>query len=144
MSQQLDFIINRFGIFVIDLFLCIKIKFANNFKVRMLQGKMAEEYAQQEYTGQQFFSDINTRLRDLEERQRILKDRMVLVSESLIREKEKSFNEAQEMKKVVAVLKEDNGRMKEMLKRIAEKIDKTARNEDLMLLQRQFDLFRKE
>ena len=52
-----------------------------------------------QYSGQDFFADINTRIRDLEEKQRILKDRMVLVGEGLINEREKSFNEIQEMKK---------------------------------------------
>ena len=112
-----------------------------DFKLRVLKKEMGDDYSQQ-YEGQQFFSDVNTRIRDLEDKQRILKDRMVLVGESLIKEREKSFEDIQELKKVVLVLKEDIENLKDMIKRIIEKLDKTARGEDLLILQRQFDLFR--
>jgi len=95
-----------------------------------------------EYSGQDFFADINTRIRDLEEKQRILKDRMVLVGGGLISEREKSFNEIQEMKRIVVRLKEENVRIKELLQRVMEKVDKSVGEEDLMILQRQFDILR--
>jgi hypothetical protein len=107
----------------------------------MLSIFMGEEYSNQ-YAEQQFFTDINTRIRDIEEKQRILKDRMILVSESLIKEREKSFTDINEMKKTVALLLEENKRIKEILKSVGEKLNSTARAEDLMILQRQFDLFR--
>lgn len=92
--------------------------------------------------GDRFFADINTRIRDLEEKQRLLKDRMRLISESFVKERDKNFNEMQEIKKVVEVLKSDSQRMKEILLRIGESVNKSARKEELMILQRQFDLFR--
>ena len=92
--------------------------------------------------GQQFFSDMNTRLRDLEEKQRILKDRILLIGESLIREREKNFVEIQDMKKVIIKVQEENLRLKEFVHRITEHLSNAARKEDLMILQRQFDLFR--
>ncbi|MBS3072140.1 hypothetical protein J4408_04075 [Candidatus Pacearchaeota archaeon] len=92
--------------------------------------------------GQQFFSDMNTRLRDLEEKQRILKDRILLIGESLIREREKNFVEIQDMKKVIIKVQEENLRLKEFVQRITEHLSNAARKEDLMILQRQFDLFR--
>ena len=101
---------------------------------------MVDEYGQ-DYGGR-FFSDINTRIRDLEEKQRILKDRMLLTSESFVKEREKNFDEIQEMKKVVERLKGENERLKEILLRISEGVDKSARKEELMILQRQFNLFR--
>jgi adenine C2-methylase RlmN of 23S rRNA A2503 and tRNA A37 len=94
------------------------------------------------YSGQQFFTDVNVRIRDLEDKQRILKDRMVLVGDSLIREREKSFREIQELKKIVVRLVEDNRRMKDILKRVGERVEIGARKEELNILQRQFDLFR--
>lgn len=96
-----------------------------------------------QYSGQDFFADINTRIRDLEEKQRILKDRMVLIGEGLINERDKSFSEIQEMKKIVVKLKEENIRIKELLERIMEKVNKTAGAEELMILQRQLDILRK-
>lgn len=103
---------------------------------------MAEEFAQ-DY-GDRFFTDVNTRIRDLEEKQRLLKDRMLLISESFVKEREKNFNELQEMKKIVELLREENKRMKEILLRIGEGVDRAARKEELMILQRQFDLFRED
>src|SRR3989344_8618103 len=101
---------------------------------------MAGEMMQ--YSGQDLFADINTRIRDLEEKQRILKDRMVLVGEGLINERNKNFNETQEMKKIVVKLRDENVRIKELLQRIMEKVNKTAGAEELMILQRQFDIIR--
>jgi hypothetical protein len=101
---------------------------------------MADEFGQ-EY-GDRFFTDVNTRIRDLEEKQRLLKDRMLLISESFVKEREKNFNEIQDMKKVVELLRAENKRLKEILLRISEGVDKSARKEELMILQRQFDLFR--
>ncbi|MBU0760890.1 MAG: hypothetical protein KJ600_02305 [Nanoarchaeota archaeon] len=105
---------------------------------------MVEEFSQEAYGGDRFFSDINTRIRDLEEKHRLLKDRMLLISDSFVKEREKNFNEIQEMKKVVGVLMEQNKRLKEILLRISEGVDKSARKEELMILQRQFDLFRED
>jgi len=113
------------------------------FKLQMLLKIMAEDYSEQ-YSGQQFFAEINMRIRDLEEKQRILKERVMLIGESLIKEREKSFGEIQEMKKIVDDLREENIKVKDMLRKILSKIDKTARTEDVMILQRQFDLFRSE
>lgn len=104
---------------------------------------MADEMGGDAY-GDRFFSEINTRIRDLEEKQRIQRDKMLLISESFVKERDKNFEEIQEMKKVVTRLNEENKRIKEVLFKIGESIDKSARREELMILQRQFDLFRKD
>ena len=101
---------------------------------------MAEEFGQG--YEDRYFTDINTRIRDLEEKQRLLKDRMLLISESFVKERDKNFEEIQDMKKIVETLKHDNERLKEILMRISEGVDKAARKEELMILQRQFDMFR--
>jgi hypothetical protein len=89
-----------------------------------------------------FFSDLNTRIRDLEEKQRLMKDRVLLISDSFVKERDKNFNEIQEMKGFVEILKEENIRLKELLMRMTELVNRAARKEELMILQRQFDLFR--
>jgi len=99
---------------------------------------------EQDYSGQQFFLDINTRIRDLEERQKIIQDRTLLIGKSLIEEREKSFLEIQNMKKTLFQVKEDVLRSKEIIQRMAEQLSDTAKREELMILQRQFDLFREE
>ena len=102
---------------------------------------MAQEYDNQDAWGR-FFSDINTRIRDLEEKQRLLKDKLLLVGDGFVKERDRNFQDIQELKKVVVKLEEDNKRLKDLLMRISELIDKTARKEELSILQRQFDLFR--
>lgn len=97
----------------------------------------------EEYSGQQFISDMNVRMRDSEEKQRLLRDRVMLLGQNLIEEREKNFKEIQMIKREVMVLKEDTRKMKETLQRIGEQVDGLAKKEDLMILQRQFDLFRK-
>jgi len=104
---------------------------------------MVDEYGQQGY-GDRFFVEINTRIRDLEEKQRLLKDRMILISESFVREREKNFDEIQEMKKAVERLKNENQRLRELVLRVGEGVNKAARREELMILQRQFNLFRED
>lgn len=99
---------------------------------------MPEEYAQPEVQ-----NEGTTRLRDLEEKQRLLKDRILLIGKSLIDERDKNFAEMQEMKKSIIILKEETARIKELLERITEQLTTTARKEELLILQHQFDLFRK-
>ncbi len=98
----------------------------------------------EEYPAQSAFSDIGARLRDLEDRQQLLKDRILLIGKSLIEEREKSSDEIRELKKSHMLIKEENLRMKELLSHVAEQLDVSARKEELMILQRQFDLFRKQ
>ena len=98
---------------------------------------------EEEYAAQDLFQDVNTRLRDLQERNQLLKDRILLVGKSMIEERERFSSELQTLKKNIFVLTEDNARLKELLQRIAEQLPLSARKEELMILQRQFDLFRR-
>jgi len=102
---------------------------------------MVGETEQQSY-GERFFSDLNTRLRDLEEKQRLLRDKMLLVTKGFVREREKNFKEVQDFRRDIEKLKMENERFKEIFLRIGEAVDRAARKEDLTILQRQFDLFR--
>jgi hypothetical protein len=103
--------------------------------------KMVEEFGQQD-AGERFFTDLNTRIRDLEEKQRLVKDRMMLISESFVKERDKNFEEIQDMKRMMEKIRLENDRLKELLLRVSEIIDSSARKEELMILQRQFDMFR--
>src|SRR3989344_4310491 len=98
---------------------------------------MVESYAKQPSL------DSNIRIRDLEERDRLLRDRVLLLGQSLIEERDKSFKEIQEIKSSLIVLREETNRLKELMQRMAEQITQIARKEELIILQRQFDLFRK-
>jgi len=91
---------------------------------------------------QQIYAEIGARIRDLEDKQRLLKDRTLLIGQSLIDERDKTFKEIQDMKKDVIKLKDENARLKDFVQRMSEQIGNMARKEELMILQRQFDLFR--
>jgi len=95
------------------------------------------------YQEQQPSMDINLRLRDLEEKNSLLRDRVMLLSQSLIEEKDKNFKVMQEMKSTLIKTREEVNRLKELMQRMAEQITSMARKEELMILQRQFDLLRK-
>jgi len=99
---------------------------------------MAEAYQEQASS-----FDLNVRIRDLEEKNRLLRDRVLLLGQSVVEERDKSFKDIQEMKSSMIKMKEDLNRLKELMQRMAEQIAQTARKEELMILQRQMDLFRK-
>lgn len=95
----------------------------------------------------QYYADYpmqGSQLRDIEEKQNLLKDRILLIGNSLVDEKDKTFSKLQDLKKEVMSLKEDVSKIKSFIQRLSEQIDNMARKEDLMILQRQFDLFREK
>lgn len=96
-----------------------------------------------EYSSQ-FSSDSTGKIRDLEERLRLLKDRLILLGQTHIDERERTFSEIQELKKTAIVLKQENLRIQELLKRVTEQLNDVTRKEDLAILQRQFNIFRKD
>jgi hypothetical protein len=98
---------------------------------------MAEEVYQEQPS-----PDITPRLRDFEQKQSLLRERVLLLGQTVIDERDKTFSEVQELKSAVMKLKEETLRMKEVLQRITEQLSGLARKEELMILQRQFDLFR--
>lgn len=81
-------------------------------------------------------------LRDLEEKVKLLRDRVLLLGQTIIEQRESTFLQLQEFKKTLEILKQENLRMKEFLQRISEQLSNTARKEEVMILQRQLDLFR--
>lgn len=93
---------------------------------------------------QDAYPEVASRLRDLEEKNRLLKDRLLLIGKSIIDGRENMFLEMQDMKKSLVILQEENARFKELIQRMVEQLNASARKEELMILQRQFDLFRKE
>lgn len=100
---------------------------------------MEEEYAAQT---QDVLQEIGMRLHDIEERQRLLKDRILLIGKTVIEEREKRSASLLTLQKDLLALTEDNTRLKDLVQRMAEQLNQTARKEELSMLQRQFALFR--
>lgn len=91
---------------------------------------------------QQYFSDIGSRVRDIEEKHKLLKERTLLIGQSLVEERQETFAQMQELKKIVLKLQEENLKIKELMQRAMEQLSAMARKEELMILQRQFDIFK--
>ncbi len=103
-----------------------------------------EEYQPypQAQPGNQIFSDVSLRLKDIEEKQRLLKDRVLLIGRNLVEEREKTFEELQLLKKEVFIMKEETVRMRGLMQKIADQFANLAKKEELLILQRQFDMIK--
>ncbi len=95
-----------------------------------------------EEVAQQFSVDLNSRLRDVEEKQRLLKDRVLLIGKGLIEDRQQTSQTMREVKSAIILLKEENTRLKEILRNITEQLERTARKEELVTIQHQLDLLR--
>lgn len=103
---------------------------------------MPETENDSQYQGQ-YFTDINTRIRDVEEKQRLLKDRTMIMGKNFIEERDSTFKEIQELKKSLLEIKQENIKIKQTINNITEHLENTARIEDLNIIKRQLDILRK-
>ncbi|MBS3084165.1 hypothetical protein J4423_05145 [Candidatus Pacearchaeota archaeon] len=99
---------------------------------------MVQEYQQSEG---QYYTDINGRLKDMEEKQRLLRDRILLIGKNVIEDRESIMNELQELKKSLSKTAEENIKIQDFLKKVADQLSESARKEELLMLQRQIELF---
>lgn len=98
--------------------------------------------AKEEYQEDSYFSEVNTKIRDLEEKQRILKDRTMLIGENLIDLKESTQEDLIELKKEIETLKGIIQRLKDFLETASEEFSKFARKDDLEILAKQARMFK--
>jgi len=99
---------------------------------------MAEE---QEGLQEQFFWDVNNKVRDLEEKQNMLKDRLLLIGQNLVEIKEKTGEDILEIKKNIEIIKRSIGKLTSFLESISSEMPKFARKEDLEILSKQAKMF---
>ena len=90
---------------------------------------------------EEYYTDVMGRLKDMEEKQRLLRDRILLVGKNLVEDRESMMQELQEMKKVLTRLREENIKIQDFLKNVANQMAESVRKEELLMLQRQLDLF---
>jgi len=103
---------------------------------------MPPEYQDQNQNpNQNYFTDMNSRVRDLEERQRILKDRLLLIGQNLIEMREKTNDKILEIKKDLEILKQNMERMLSFLESASSEFSKFAKKEDLEILSKQARMF---
>jgi len=99
---------------------------------------MAEEGV--DYTGQ-VFSDVNTKVRDIEEKQRVLKDRILLIGQNMIETKERTDEKILEMKKDLEVIKQKIERIASFMETISGEFSKFAKKDDVEILAKQARMF---
>ena len=94
-----------------------------------------------EQAGQDYYSAMFSKLKDLEEKQRVIKDRALLVGENLIETKEETRKDILEMKKEIEKLKMDFERMKSFIETLSGEFPKFARKDDLEVLRKFMKMF---
>ena len=99
---------------------------------------MASEYQQ---IDDQYASDVSNRLKDIEEKQRILRDRVLLIGKNVVDDRESIMAELTELKKLLFKTKEENIKIQAFLNKVADQLADSARKEELLMLQRQIELF---
>jgi len=96
----------------------------------------------EEYSGEDYFSDINLLLRDLEEKQKILKERLIMVSENLISLKEKTTKDNLEIKKNISAMQEQMKKLISFLEMASSEMTKFAKKEEVEILYKQAKMFK--
>ena len=86
-------------------------------------------------------SEFSTRLNEVEEKQRLLRDRTMLIGENLISINEDQENENSIINKKINELEYEIKNIKQILQRIINELNTTARKTELSILQRQFEMF---
>ncbi|MEK6909072.1 MAG: hypothetical protein AABX23_03410 [Nanoarchaeota archaeon] len=98
---------------------------------------MPQEYQPTEES----YNDASSRLKDMEEKQRLLRDRILLIGKNVVDDRESTVQEIQEIKKLLSKTREENIKIQDFLKKVADQLSESARKEELMMLQRQIELF---
>ncbi|MEA3329147.1 MAG: hypothetical protein U9Q06_00195 [Nanoarchaeota archaeon] len=81
------------------------------------------------------------KLKDLEANQKLMKERLLLIGQNLIESQEKNIIEMTELKKIIYGLETDLSKSKNTILSLSGELSKTARKEELAILERQFQMF---
>jgi hypothetical protein len=96
--------------------------------------------AEEEYENQ-YFTEISTKVRDLEDKQRIIKDRTLLIGQNLIEMKDEVHAAFLSMKKDVEIMKRDIERLKSFFETASVEFSKFAKKEEIEILSKQAKMF---
>lgn len=89
----------------------------------------------------QYFTETNTKIRDLEEKQRIIKDRILLIGQNLIETKEETHAILLMIKKDIEIIKREIERLKSFFETASSEFSRFAKKEDLEVLSKQAKMF---
>jgi hypothetical protein len=85
--------------------------------------------------------ELALKLRDLESNQKLSKERLLLIGNNLIDSQEKNNSDFIEIKQTLQELKDDMKRVKSIIGSLSEEISKSARKEELTILEKQYKMF---
>ena len=102
---------------------------------------MAEQTQADQQYQEDYFTNLNVRLRDLEEKQTLIKDRLLLIGENLISEKEDTESQIISLKQRISTLEDELKKIKLGVQRLGEIQEDSARRSDINILKRQFEMF---
>lgn len=100
---------------------------------------MAVETQQQSL--QDFLLDVSSRVRALEGRYNLLRDRVLLINNNMISEYKKVLGEIKVLNSDIKEIKTELFNIKETLKHVIAEIERTARKEDVKLLEKYINLW---
>lgn len=96
---------------------------------------------QQQFSGNENYSDISVKLRDIEEKQSIIKDRVLLIGENLIQEKEEIQEDIDSIKAKLSNMEEEIRRLKMTIQMMIDNMNNFTRKNEFDILKRQFEMF---
>ncbi len=94
------------------------------------------EQTQGDDPNQTFYSEYNTRLRDIEERSRIVKERTHLLGRNLIDLKQENSEDIKELKIKVTRIEREIEKLKSIANSLIRETDKYAKKEEMIILER--------
>ncbi len=89
----------------------------------------------------QYFTEIITKVRDLEDKQRIIKDRVLLIGQNLIDVKEEMQTIFLGIKREIEILKRETERLKSFFESASSEFSRFAKKEELEILSKQAKMF---
>jgi predicted S18 family serine protease len=95
----------------------------------------------EEFSKEQGNYEFILKFRDMEQGQKLMKERILLIGQNLIELQEKNLTEITELKKKIYELETELRKAKNTLSLVSEEISKSARKEEVAILERQFKMF---
>ncbi|MBS3071110.1 hypothetical protein J4407_02305 [Candidatus Pacearchaeota archaeon] len=97
---------------------------------------------QEGYNPNEFYSDANTKVRDIEEKQNILRERLLMIGKNMIESREETSRKMLEIKKDIEKMKQDLERIKSFIETISNEFSKFAKKDDVEILSKQIKMSR--
>ncbi len=96
---------------------------------------------EEESDNEEYYSEINWKLRDLEDKENLVRDRVLLIGKNLVDIREKTKDEINDLKRQVESLDKEVKKVKEVMENVMEYLGEFARKEEVEMIARKMDMF---